>query len=570
MSAHGTTHGTRRPAKLADDAMVAAKDGERHSWRSIKLLLATLIVSTLGDGFCSVMMSVALPNIAETYHVSLATANWVTVGYAIVAATAVMTAASALARIGLKRLFFWSRILLIVSSAIGLCSLDFPMMLASRLIQAVGAGLMFPTINTVIIRIVPPERSGRIVSLNSAIIGVGIAVAPLLSGVFLTYVSLTSMYIVPLVIGIVSLIMGHRYAFDVEARRHAPIDAFSVVLAFAGLAMTMLGFSELTDRPALAVAMLAAGITILAVFVWRQTRLAAPLLNLRPMRHVYVSVGVLLFLAAGMGQQAVLLLLPLYLERACAYTPFVAGFFLLVLTLAYAGAVLYAGRRVDRHGMWPIVSVGFVLLTVGLFAIYGVAPIRDAWLVVAIGAAAAMGDSFVNVPDKDVIFESLPDAQVPDTSSIFSTGSQIAGSLGSALFVGILSADVLRETRLGVARHVAYADGFQHAMLVGAIIEAVMLAVSLWYSLLMVKHGRNRVTPAVAMRAVSPASSTATLAAPVTAASAPAAASSVSSASSSSPTASPASISASSASSKSTSSPATSMTTPSDASRGDD
>lgn len=204
-----TTESGKLP-KLTDDTMVVAKNSERHSWRSIKLLLATLIVSTLGDGFCSVMMSVALPDISETYHVSLATANWVTVDYAIVAATAVMTAASALARIGLKRLFFWSRILLIVSSAIGLCSLDFPMMLSSRLIQAVGAALMFPTINTVIIRIVPPERSGRIVSLNSSLIGVVIAVAPLLSGVFLTYVSLTSMYAVPLLIGIVSLIMGCR------------------------------------------------------------------------------------------------------------------------------------------------------------------------------------------------------------------------------------------------------------------------------------------------------------------------------------------------------------------------
>lgn len=63
------------------------------------------------------------------------------------------------------------------------------------------------------------------------------------------------------------------------------------------------------------------------------------------------------------------MLLPLYLERACTYTPFAAGCFLLILTLFYAGAVLYAGKRVDRHGMWPIVSVGFVLLTVGLFAI---------------------------------------------------------------------------------------------------------------------------------------------------------------------------------------------------------
>lgn len=92
------------------------------------------------------------------------------------------------------------------------------MMLTSRLIQAVGSGLMFPTINTVIIRVVPAKISGRVVSLNSAIIGLGIAVAPLLSGVFLTYVSLTSMYVVPLAVGIISILMGAKFMFDVEPR----------------------------------------------------------------------------------------------------------------------------------------------------------------------------------------------------------------------------------------------------------------------------------------------------------------------------------------------------------------
>ena len=62
-----------------------------------------------------------------------------TVGYSIVCATAVMTAAAVLARMGLKRMFFWSRILLIASSLIGLFSLNFPMMFGSRLIQAIGS-----------------------------------------------------------------------------------------------------------------------------------------------------------------------------------------------------------------------------------------------------------------------------------------------------------------------------------------------------------------------------------------------------------------------------------------------
>lgn len=168
---------------IANDEMITAKDGQQHSWKSVKLLIATLIVSTLGDGFCGVMMAVALPNISETYHVSIATANWVTVGYAIVAATAVMTAATVLARIGEETVLLEPRAAH-RQFAHWPVLLNFPMMLTSRLIQAVGSGLMFPTINTVIIRVVPAKISGRVVSLNSAIIGLGIAVAPLLSGVF--------------------------------------------------------------------------------------------------------------------------------------------------------------------------------------------------------------------------------------------------------------------------------------------------------------------------------------------------------------------------------------------------
>lgn len=474
---------------IPNSRMLTGKDGSQHSWGSIKLLIATLIVSTLGDGFCGVMMAVALPNISETYHISLSTANLVTFGYSIVAATAVMSAATTLKRYGLRKLFFFSRILLIVSSAIGLFSLNFPMMLGSRLIQAVGSGLMYPTINTVIIRGVPDKISGQVVSLNSAIIGIGIAVAPILSGLFLTYVSLTSMYIVPLVIGIISLIMGMRFVFNIENREPLTLDALSILLAFAGLAFMMIGFSELTHRPTTALMMIVVGALILAWFTRRQFHIKTPLIDLQPMRRPAVSIGVLLYIAGSMGQQAVLLLLPLYLERSVGYTPFVAGALLLIVALAYSGAIIISGRSVDRRGMWPIVSIGFLVMTVGMFALVLGAPTHSALLAVILGSFAVVGDAFINVPDKDVVFEMLPDQQVPDTSALYSTGAQIGGSLASALFVGILSANVLRLESHNVTRDIAYSTGFQRSILVAAIFEAVMLVVSVWYSRQMVRHG---------------------------------------------------------------------------------
>lgn len=490
-----TERGDMSSSAIRDNQLITAKNGQQHTWKSVKLLLATLIVSTLGDGFCGVMMAVALPDIADAYHIAIATANWVTVGYSIVAATAVMMAATLMQRIGLKKLFLISRIFLIVSCVIGLCSVNFPMMLGSRLIQAVGSGLMFPTINSVILELVPPQRSGQVISLNSSIIGLGIAIAPIISGLFLTYVSLTSMYVIPLIIGIISLIMGHKFMFNVEPRANRLIDIPSVILSFVGLFALMYGFSEMTHQPKVAFPLLIVGILILGWFTARQLHLTTPLLDVKPLKYPNFSIGVLMYMAGAIGQQAVLLLMPLYMERACGFTPFVTGVFALGMTICYSGAIIVSGKIVDKRGMWPIVSIGYLVMVIGLLGTCFFAPTKNEWLIVIFGSIVVVGDAFINVPDKDVVMEAVPNQLLPHASSIFSTSAQIASSLGSALFVGVLSADVLRKMHDGVNESNAYAGGFQHSILIALVFEIVMLIVSVWYSLQMVRHGKATITP---------------------------------------------------------------------------
>ncbi|NEG70451.1 multidrug efflux MFS transporter [Bifidobacterium sp. BRDM6] len=457
------------------------------------MLIMTLMFTAAANGFASVQMSVALPRISDTYHITVADANWVNIAYAIVAATAIMTSARIMQRIGLKRLYFWSCLLFVISSVVGLLAVNFPLMLAARIIQAMAAGVMFPTINTVIVQVVPPAKSGSIMSINSAVIGLGAAFSPLLCGLLITYVNLTSMFAIPLVIGVVTLILGHKYVFDVEPRMHKQINVVSIILAFVGLGCLMYGFNELTDKPKIAIPLLVVGIGVLVAFVIRQFRLATPLLNLRPLRHLSVSIGVLIYMTGAMGEQAMLLLTPLYLERACDKTAFVSGLCLLIVAICYSGFIVLTGRIVDRRGMWPEVSFGFLIMSAGLFALILMAQHKSVIPAVICGAVAVIGDAFINVPTKDVVLESLPTRMVPHLNSVFSTSTQIASSMASALFIGLLSATVTRETASGVARSTAYVHGFSDAVWVALAIEIVMLIVSIWYSRQMVKHGENRV-----------------------------------------------------------------------------
>ncbi|NEG70452.1 MFS transporter [Bifidobacterium choloepi] len=479
------------PAGMADP--ITGSDGVARSKHLVTLLLVTVILANFGDGYCTMMMSVALPDIADRYGITLADANWVTIGFAITAATIVMMTATIMQRIGLTKLFFWSRVFLIVGCLLGLFALNYPMMLVGRLLQGMAAGALFPIANSVVIRVVPPAHSGAILSLNSAAFGLSVAVAPLVSGLFLSYVSLRSIFLFPLVLAVATMIMGFAWVHNVEPRSYRKIDPLSVVLAAIGLATLMYGFNELTDKPAIAIPLLVVGIALLVWFARRQLHLPVPVLDLTPLRnHLYVTVDILLYMTGAMGQQAVLLLLPLYFERARDFTEFVSGVLMLIVTLFYAVFDVYSGRIVDKHGMWPAVFSGFALMTAGLVGTILLSGTHLIWLIVIVAGLGVMGFALINVPGKDVVLERVPSDLLSHVNAAYSTSTQIASSIGSALFVGILSADVVRLTARGISRSNAYVQGFQHSMWIAVAIEAVMTVVSLWYSRQMLKHHMAR------------------------------------------------------------------------------
>lgn len=468
--------------------MITGGDGNVRSLRSVVLLLVAVILANFGDGYASLMTTVALPKISETYGVSLTLASWVTISFAITGALIVMMSPMILQRIGLRRMFLLSRILLVVSSLFGLFAWNFAVMIIARLLQGFAAGVLFPIANSVVIQLVPPERSGAVLAINSSMFGLSVAVSPVFTGLLLDAFSPTAMFAVPLGIALITLAMT-GWVFNVIPRKHTPVDVLSIVLAACGLSSLMIGFSLLTTKTLPAVILLVVGLAILIWFAVRQLHLPVPLLDLTTLRkHEFVRWDVIIYMTGALGEQAGIVLMPLYFERACGITTSMTGVLLLIITLCYVIVDFLSGRIVDRWGMNPVVTIGCVMLCAGLLITGLLAPMRMEWLMVIIGAIAVSGFALVNVPGKDVALEAIPRNLVMPTNSVYSTSTQIASSLSSALFVGILSASITPYST-GTARSSEYVSGFQHAIWVAAAIEACLVVVSIWYSRQMVKHG---------------------------------------------------------------------------------
>ena len=460
---------------------------------SVASMLPVLLACSFTASFGQSMMNVALPELAERFGVTLSIANWVIVGYMVVAATAIMLSAFMLRRLGLRRVFFVGAGALALGSACALLSQDFPMLFASRLVQAVGTGLFFPSVTSVIMTNSPAAVRGTRLALNSGVIAVGLAISPTASGFALTQFGWRAMFVVSLAMSVALLAVGFFRIHGGPSTKRVPIDALSVMLGPLGLAAFLYGLGEVTRDLAPSLAALAVGAVLLALFAWRQFALESPLLDLHPLVHPRFAVGILLVMVGMLTSFSMSILLPLYYEGALRYTAFFAGLLLLGPVLVNAAFTFLGGRVFDRHGAWPLIPAGLVLVLVGQAAAFFSAESMIAILIVLSSAAVYAGAGFVVAPSKTAALGTLPPATYSAGASINSTAAQIASAIGSSLFVGVLSADVLRDTAAGAAKASAYAAAFEHTLSIAVVIAAAGLLVAFFYARAMRKPaGKQR------------------------------------------------------------------------------
>ena len=460
---------------------------------SVASMLPVLLACSFTASFGQSMMNVALPELAERFGVTLSIANRVIVGYMEVAATAIMLSAFMLRRLGLRRVFFVGAGALALGSACALLSQDFPMLFASRLVQAVGTGLFFPSVTSVIMTNSPAAVRGTRLALNSGVIAVGLAISPTASGFALTQFGWRAMFVVSLAMSVALLAVGFFRIHGGPSTKRVPIDALSVMLGPLGLAAFLYGLGEVTRDLAPSLAALAVGAVLLALFAWRQFALESPLLDLHPLVHPRFAVGILLVMVGMLTSFSMNILLPLYYEGALGYTAFFAGLLLLGPVLVNAAFTFLGGRVFDRHGAWPLIPAGLVLVLVGQAAAFFSAESMIAILIVLSSAAVYAGAGFVVAPSKTAALGTLPPATSSAGASINSTAAQIASAIGSSLFVGVRSADVLRDTAAGAAKASAYAAAFEHTLSIAVVIAAAGLLVAFFYARAMRKPaGKQR------------------------------------------------------------------------------
>jgi MFS transporter, DHA2 family, lincomycin resistance protein len=470
---------------IADPSATASTSD--RSRRVIWLLLAAAFVVILNE----TIMSVALRKLMIDLRIDARAAQWLTTAFMLTMAVVIPITGFLLQRFNTRPIFIAAMSLFSAGTLMAALAPGFEVLLAARVVQASGTAIMMPLLMTTLMTLVPVAERGRTMGNVSIVISVAPAIGPTISGLILNSLSWRWMFWLVLPIALVMLLIGSRRVRNVTEPRRVPIDVLSVVLSAFGFGGLIYGLSKIgasvepgTDAALAQLPMwiaLGVGTVALVVFIARQLRLQhadRALLDLRTFLSPVFTVSIAMMAVMMVALFGTIILLPIYMQQVLGLEPVQVGLLLLPGGLLMGLLAPFVGRLYDRFGAAVLLVPGSIIVSAVLWMLTMVTENTSPFMLLGAHLALSVGLALVFTP----LFTSALGAVRPHLyshgSAILGTVQQVAGAVGTALFITIMSTQAAVLAAGGAAAGPAVAGGVRAAFLAGAIVSLLAVVAS--------------------------------------------------------------------------------------------
>jgi EmrB/QacA subfamily drug resistance transporter len=428
--------------------VATATEGREHAGgealgREILLLGAVVVLGTFMTVLDLTIVNVAIPTLGRDFSTSISTIQWVLTGYMLAFASVIPLTGWASERFGAKRVWLLSLLLFIAGSALAGSAWSIGSLIAFRVLQGLGAGMLLPVGQTILAQASGPERMGRVMSVVYIPALLAPVLGPVLGGAIVGNASWRWIFFINLPVGAAAVVATQRLLPEAKPQLGQRLDLRGLALLSPGIAVFLYGMSEAGNRGGFSstrtVVALAAGIVLVALFVWHGTvRGKEALIDLSLFRRRAFASAAAANLVLGVALFGSLILLPLYYQTVRHQSALETGLLLAPQGLGVALVMPLAGRLTDTIGARIVVSVGTVVALLGTLAYTQVGPhtsylfLAGALLVIGIGLGSTI------MPSMAAAFQALTREETPRGTSALNAIQRIAGAIGTALLAIIL------------------------------------------------------------------------------------------------------------------------------------
>jgi EmrB/QacA subfamily drug resistance transporter len=411
---------------------------DAYVWR----ISAVVIVGSIMSILDTTIVNVALATLSRELHSTISQIQWVVTGYMLSLAAVIPITGWAARRFGAKRVYILSLVLFTAGSALcGLASTTTEL-IAFRVIQGVGGGMILPIGQLMMAEAAGPQRMGRVMSVVAVPAMLAPILGPTIGGLILDNASWRWIFYVNLPIGLIALTAAVRILPRVEPGPASRLDFGGLALMATGLPLLTYGLAEIgvtgSFTATKVLVPILAGMALIAVFAVHALRIPRPLLNLRLYRRPTFASASFAMFCLGAALFGGMILLPLYWQGIRHESVVNTGLLTAPQGLGMALVMPLAGKLSDRWGGGPLALFGVIVTTVTTipFGLVG-AHTSVAWLSVAM-LLRGMGIGFAFMPAMAAAFASLDRSELSDATPQLNVLQRVGGSIGTAVLAVVL------------------------------------------------------------------------------------------------------------------------------------
>ena len=454
-----------------------------RKWYVLVAIAMAIFLGTI-DGS---IVNVALPTLVEEFDTTFNVAQWVVLAYLLTQATLTLGFGRLGDMIGKKPIFTTGFMVFTIGSVLAGFSPTIGFLIGARVVQALGAAMIFALGFAITTEAFPPSERGKALGINGTTVSLGIMAGPIIGGMILEATDWRWIFFVNLPIGIVGTITAIKFVPNTKPKGKQRFDfvgagVFFVALLSLLLALTMgqnLGFSD----PAILTAFVTSAASFVA-FVIIERRVTDPMLSLDLFKSRDLTVNLITGFVAFFALSGLLLLVPFYLTDVMGLSPSEIGFVLGAVPITMGIVAPMSGTLSDRIGSRPVTVAGLALMTVAyIVAAFWFGDATTSLMVILVGLIIGLGMGIFQSPNNSAILGSVAPEQLGVTSGMLTINRTTASVTGIAVLGTLWAARTAVYSGVGDAADAppaAQAAGLADTMTVAAILLGLALALGLW------------------------------------------------------------------------------------------
>lgn len=407
-----------------------------------KTAIYLMIVGSFLGSINQTILSPALPSIMADLHIDASAGQWLTTIFLLVNGIMVPCTAYLMSRFSTRQLYLAAMTLFAVGTLVCGISHSFVLLLVARVLQAAGFGVLMPLLSGTVLMTYPPNQRGKAMGMIGLVFAIAPAIGPSLAGFIIDRYGWNSVFLMLVPLIVIDILVSAFVLPNTGESHRIDLDKISVVLSTIGFGGLLYAFSSVGSYGWTSwhvYGPLVIGVIVLYFFIKRQRSLETPLLRFDVFQSKRFTYGLIISMFINAALLFGTVLTPIYLQDIHGYSVLWSALIMLPASLLGASLNPLVGRLYDQIGARFLTITGMCMLMIGSGGYVFFQTETPTWILVVVYTFRIIGINLMMMPVNTWGMSDFTGEIVPHANAMFSTLRQIAGSVGTAIFVSIYS-----------------------------------------------------------------------------------------------------------------------------------